>query len=65
MKSVFSLPARVLHWAMAAMIVSMLFIGVGMVSSVSARHAVLVAVHKPCSLRRFFFISRPRFITGW
>ncbi|MPV68740.1 cytochrome b/b6 domain-containing protein, partial [Burkholderia sp. BE17] len=43
----FSLPARVLHWVMAAMIVAMLFIGVGMVSSVSERHAVLVAIHKP------------------
>ncbi|MFP3560371.1 cytochrome b, partial [Paraburkholderia sp. SIMBA_049] len=27
----FSLPARVLHWVMAAMILTMLFIGVGMV----------------------------------
>ncbi|AOI68922.1 cytochrome b [Burkholderia ubonensis] len=50
MKSVFSLPARVLHWVMAAMIVSMLFIGVGMVSSVSERHAVLVAIHKPLGI---------------
>ncbi|KVP09156.1 cytochrome B [Burkholderia ubonensis] len=50
MKSVFSLPARVLHWVMAAMILSMLFIGVGMVSSVSERHAVLVAVHKPLGI---------------
>ncbi|KUZ65442.1 cytochrome B [Burkholderia ubonensis] len=50
MKSVFSLPARVLHWVMAAMILSMLFIGVGMVSSVSARHAVLVAIHKPLGI---------------
>ncbi|MBN3789880.1 cytochrome b/b6 domain-containing protein [Burkholderia sp. Ac-20353] len=47
MKTTFSLPARVLHWVMAAMIVAMLFIGVGMVASVSERHAVLVAVHKP------------------
>ncbi|MBN3815612.1 cytochrome b [Paraburkholderia sp. Se-20369] len=47
MKTTFSLPARVLHWVMAGMIVAMLFIGVGMVSSVSERHAVLVAVHKP------------------
>ncbi|KVP57022.1 cytochrome B [Burkholderia ubonensis] len=50
MKSVFSLPARVLHWVMAAMILSMLFIGVGMVSSVSEWHAVLVAVHKPLGI---------------
>lgn len=43
----FGLPARVLHWVMAAMIIAMLFIGVGMVASVSGRHAVLVAIHKP------------------
>lgn len=47
MKTVFSLPARVLHWVMAVMVVAMLFIGVGMVASVSERHAVLVAIHKP------------------
>lgn len=28
MKTVFSLPARVLHWVMAVMVVAMLFIGV-------------------------------------
>ena len=43
----FSLPARVLHWLMAAMILAMLFIGVGMVSSVSERHTWLLALHKP------------------
>lgn len=47
MKDTFGLPARVLHWVMAGMIVSMLFIGVGMVASVSERHAALVAIHKP------------------
>ncbi|WDD92603.1 cytochrome b [Burkholderia sp. FERM BP-3421] len=46
----FAWPARVLHWVMAAMIVAMLFIGVGMVSSVSGRHAVLVAIHKPLGI---------------
>lgn len=30
----FGLPARLLHWVMAAMIVTMLFVGVGMVASV-------------------------------
>ncbi|RQR60756.1 cytochrome b [Burkholderia sp. Bp9125] len=50
MKTTFGLPARVLHWGMAVMVVSMLFIGVGMVSSVSQRHAVLVAIHKPLGI---------------
>ncbi|KVC28945.1 cytochrome b [Burkholderia pseudomultivorans] len=43
----FGLPARVLHWVMAAMILTMLFVGVGMVASVSERHTFLVGIHKP------------------
>jgi|GEM_PF-40564 len=46
----FTLPARVLHWLMAGMIVAMLFIGVGMVASVSERHAWLLAIHKPLGI---------------
>ncbi|AHI65803.1 cytochrome b [Burkholderia thailandensis] len=47
MKTTFSPLARLLHWVMAVMIVSMLFVGAGMVATVSARHAALVAIHKP------------------
>lgn len=47
MKTMFSPLARLLHWVMAAMIVSMLFVGAGMVTTVSGRHAALVAMHKP------------------
>lgn len=43
----FSLIARMLHWLMAIGILSMLFIGVGMVTSVSEKHNWLLAVHKP------------------
>lgn len=39
--------ARLLHWLMAAMILAMLFIGAGMVASVSERHVWLVGLHKP------------------
>lgn len=46
----FSLPARVLHWLMAVMILAMLFIGVGMVSSVSERHQWLIGLHKPLGI---------------
>jgi len=46
----FTLPARVLHWLMAILIVAMLFIGVGMVASVSERHAWLLAIHKPLGI---------------
>lgn len=47
MKTTFSPLARLLHWVTAAMIVSMLFVGAGMVTTVSGRHAALVAMHKP------------------
>ncbi|WP_017773968.1 cytochrome b [Paraburkholderia kururiensis] len=43
----FSLAARALHWIMAAAIIAMLFIGVGMVATVSRAHDVLIAIHKP------------------
>lgn len=46
----FVLAARVLHWLMAAMILSMLFIGVGMVASVSERHEWLLRIHKPLGI---------------
>src|SRR5262245_1863970 len=43
----FSPGQRALHWTMAALIVAMLFIGIGMVSTVAPRYATLVAIHKP------------------
>lgn len=46
----FALPARILHWLMAALILAMLFIGVGMVASVSERHAWLLRIHKPLGI---------------
>jgi cytochrome b561 len=39
--------ARLLHWLMALMILSMLFIGAGMAASVSERHQWLINLHKP------------------
>ncbi|HWY24932.1 MAG TPA: cytochrome b/b6 domain-containing protein [Nevskia sp.] len=39
--------ARLLHWAMAAMILAMLFVGIGMVSTVSPLHSRLLELHKP------------------
>ncbi len=41
---------RGLHWMMAAMILAMLFIGVGMVSTVSPRYWQLVSIHKPLGI---------------
>jgi cytochrome b561 len=37
---------RLLHWVMAACILAMLFIGVGMVSTVMPKYLSLVAIHK-------------------
>ncbi|MGO4328165.1 cytochrome b [Cupriavidus sp. 2TAF22] len=43
----FSAPSRILHWLMAALILAMLFIGIGMVATVSGRYALLLSIHKP------------------
>ncbi|MEP6907065.1 MAG: cytochrome b [Pseudoxanthomonas sp.] len=45
----FNLLSRVLHWLMAVMILSMLFIGVGMVASIAAR-PMLVDLHRPLGI---------------
>lgn len=39
--------ARSLHWTMAAGILAMLFIGIGMVTTVSDLRLALVAIHRP------------------
>jgi cytochrome b561 len=46
----FALLARLLHWLMALMIIAMLFIGAGMVTSVSERHEWLIHLHKPLGI---------------
>ena len=43
----FNLPQRLLHWLMAFCILAMLFIGVGMVSTVAETYLTLVSIHKP------------------
>jgi cytochrome b561 len=45
----FALFSRLLHWLMAAMLLTMLFIGVTMVASLGNYHA-LVAVHRPLGI---------------
>jgi len=45
----FPVLSRILHWTMAAMILVMLFIGIGMVGSVSEYHR-LVSIHKPLGM---------------
>lgn len=45
----FALFSRILHWLMAAMIIAMLFIGIGMVASLADYHWLL-AIHKPLGI---------------
>ena len=41
---------RVLHWLMAVCILAMLFIGVGMVSTIMPKYLTLVSIHKPLGI---------------
>ena len=41
---------RLLHWLMAVCIFAMLFIGVGMVSTVMPKYLTLVSIHKPLGI---------------
>jgi len=45
----FTWAARLLHWVMAAMVLSMLFIGVAMVASLGRYHT-LVSIHRPLGI---------------
>ncbi len=45
----FALLSRLLHWLMAALIITMLFIGVSMVSSLGDYHR-LVSIHRPLGI---------------
>jgi cytochrome b561 len=45
----FALPSRILHWTMAAMVLTMLFIGVAMVASLADYH-LLVSIHRPLGI---------------
>ena len=46
----FPTSSRVLHWLMAVLVLAMLFIGVGIAASESARYSTLVAIHKPLGI---------------
>jgi cytochrome b561 len=41
---------RLLHWLMAICILAMLFIGVGMVSTIEPKYLTLVSIHKPLGI---------------
>ena len=46
----FHLAIRLLHWAMAVLIIAMLFIGVGMVSTAGPAYPQLLALHRPIGI---------------
>jgi cytochrome b561 len=46
----FTAPQRLLHWLMAICILSMLFVGVGMVSTITPKYLTLVQIHKPLGI---------------
>src|SRR6202012_5593176 len=46
----FTVLQRILHWLMALCILAMLFIGVGMVSTVMPKYLGLVSIHKPLGI---------------
>jgi cytochrome b561 len=49
----FTAVQRLLHWVMAVCILAMLFIGVGMESTVMPKYLTLVAIHKPLGIAIF------------
>lgn len=51
----FALPSRLLHWAMAAMVVVQLFIAAVMMASL-AYHPLLLAIHKPLGIVILLFV---------
>jgi cytochrome b561 len=46
----FTVLQRVLHWLMAVCILAMLFIGVGMVSTVMPKYLAFISIHKPLGI---------------
>jgi cytochrome b561 len=53
----FSAVSRALHWLMAAMVLAMLFIGIGMAASVSERYRLLVSIHRPLGVAILILVA--------
>jgi cytochrome b561 len=52
----FTALSRILHWTMAVMVLAMLFIGIGMVASLSDYHW-LVSIHKPLGIMILILVA--------
>jgi len=55
---------RLLHWVMAVCILTMLFIGVGMVSTVEPKFLTLVSIHKPLGMA-ILVLALIRLVVRW
>jgi cytochrome b561 len=55
---------RALHWVMAVCILAMLFVGVGMVSTVTPAYLTLVSIHKPLGIA-ILVLAVLRLIVRW
>lgn len=55
---------RALHWLMAVAILAMLFIGVGMVSTVAPTYLTLVSIHKPLGIA-ILVLAIVRLVVRW
>jgi cytochrome b561 len=55
---------RLLHWLMAACILAMLFIGVGMVSTMAPKYLPLIAIHKGLGIA-ILILALIRLIVRW
>jgi cytochrome b561 len=53
----FNLLARVLHWLMAILLLAMLFIGIGMVSTTSPRYSQLLSVHRSIGITILLLVA--------
>jgi len=60
----FPAPSRFLHWLMAPLVLAMLFIGIGMVSTVSQRYALLASIHRPLGIAILVLVAI-RYANRW
>jgi cytochrome b561 len=60
----FSLAQRIVHWLMAACILAMLFIGVGMESTIRPKYLTLVSIHKPLGIT-ILVLALIRLVLRW
>lgn len=52
----FPLTIRLLHWGMAVLILAMLFVGVGMLSTAGPAYAALLSLHRPLGAALFILV---------